>query len=88
MNRLKSLVTASLRWSWFGLLVLLAFGYLVAGLSNRPEQTVENQRSQPRPVDTGDDDSIAQAVTLVDQRWTDSLQKRRMQPVVTQTRAN
>lgn len=33
MSKLRHVTTASLRWSWFVLMVLLAFGYLVAGLS-------------------------------------------------------
>ena len=33
MSKLRDGATTSLRWSWFGLLVLLAFGYLVGGLS-------------------------------------------------------
>ena len=33
MSKLRHVTTASLRWSWFVLLVLVAFGYLVAGLS-------------------------------------------------------
>ena len=33
MSKLRNLATASFRWGWFVLLVLLVFGYLVAGLS-------------------------------------------------------
>ncbi len=35
MNQLKPKIYAAARWCWFGLLVLLAFGYLAAGLSDR-----------------------------------------------------
>lgn len=34
MNSVKRSVMAIVRWGWFGLLVLLAFGYLIAGLSD------------------------------------------------------
>ena len=40
MDNLKSAFAAFLRWSWFGLLVILAFGYLAAGLSNPPQKRV------------------------------------------------
>ena len=33
MSKLRKVATASFRWGWFVLLVLLAFGYMVAGLS-------------------------------------------------------
>jgi len=35
MSKLRKVVTASFRWGWFVLLVLLVFGYLVAGLSDK-----------------------------------------------------
>ena len=35
MSKFPKVAIASLRWSWFAVLVLLTFGYLVAGLSGR-----------------------------------------------------
>ena len=40
MSKLRHVATASLRWSWFVLLLLLAFGYLVAGLSGNRQSKV------------------------------------------------
>ncbi len=38
MSKLRRIARTTVRWSWFGLLVLLAFGYLAAGLSEGPQQ--------------------------------------------------
>ena len=40
MSKLRELATISLRWSWFGLLVLVAFGYLVGGLSGTRQSKI------------------------------------------------
>ena len=37
-NLIRSGLTRTIRWGWFGLLVLIAFGYLAAGLSNPEEE--------------------------------------------------
>ena len=40
MSKLRNLTTASLRWTWFVLLLSLAFGYLVAGLSGNRQPEI------------------------------------------------
>lgn len=49
-TRFKKFAATLVRWSWFGLLVLLAFGYLVAGLSN--PQSPLNQHSDSHLADS------------------------------------
>lgn len=44
MSKVKTCLNALIRWSWFGLLVLLAFGYLVSGLSRPHGETVPMAR--------------------------------------------
>ena len=41
MAGIRKFASSAVRWGWFGLLVLLAFGYLVAGLSRPPRQRTE-----------------------------------------------
>lgn len=82
MNKIKSALTALLRWGWFGLLVMLAFGYLAAGLSNPPQKRVERgaqPESPGEPSERQNDDSIAETISLLDQRWAESLQERGME---------
>jgi hypothetical protein len=90
MSKLKTVVSASLRLSWFGLLVILAFGYLAAGLSN-PRQTVVDQDSGPGRLGEGasaegrfslapDDPSLATAIGQIDQRWGESLDDLGIEP--------
>ena len=80
MSKLKTVVSAAVRWSWFALLLILAFGYLAAGLSNPPANEQQN-----RPAAQDDDGvaqsdpylsrdpSIDQAIEVIDQRWADTL---------------
>ena len=49
MSRLRKIASASLRWSWFFVLVLFAFGYLVAGLS---QQTTAGKSRNPAASET------------------------------------
>ncbi len=54
MARLKSTLTAAMRWSWFVLLVFLAFSYLVAGLSPPRSQSNRQLRdSQEQAASNG-----------------------------------
>ncbi len=87
MSKLNSAVFAFIRWSWFGLLVILAFGYLAAGLSNPPEARMEkdaelqaansqelgSQELGSQDTATGEQESIADVIDLLDKRWSDSL---------------
>ncbi len=74
MDKLKSMAGATLRWGWFGLLVLIAFGYLASGLSSPPQQHPQvvgnvapvNFAQQPPS-------SLDEAISLVDQGWAESL---------------
>ena len=56
MSKLRKVATASFRWGWFVLLVLLAFGYLVAGLSGnqllRIDFRLDSQTVVARQVDS------------------------------------
>ena len=62
MNKLRHIVTASLRWSWFVLLVLLAFGYLVAGLSgNRPPKNASSTDAEAIGSPVADPDPMSAA---------------------------
>jgi hypothetical protein len=68
MSRLKSCLNGLLRWCWFGLLVFLAFSYLVAGLSTTragkqeaAARNVSNASSLDRLAE--DDSSISDAKT-------------------------
>ena len=68
----KSKVSAALRWAWFGLLVLLAFGYLASGLSDRSAGSGEDSDLL---VDesSAEDPGLAAAVKKVDDAWKGSL---------------
>lgn len=82
MNKIKTAFSAFLRWGWFGLLVILAFGYLAAGLSNPPQKRVELHAQPEAPVDPKESQnkaSIAKTIQLIDERWAASLQERGMQ---------
>lgn len=81
MSKLRSIVSASLRWSWFGLLVLFAFGYLAAGLST-PPQTGDNPQADPadgqrvgpaRAAKQAEEPSLAETISAIDQQWSTSL---------------
>ncbi len=66
MSKIKSWFAAALRWGWFGLLVLVAFGYLASGLSeSRP--TEDNRLSEAC------EDDIAATIQAVDQQRLTSL---------------
>ncbi len=78
MDKLKSIARASVRWGWFGLLVLVAFGYLASGLSSQPEQrVVVDDLPRTNPVSDG---SMEQTLSLADRRWADSLAEQGMEP--------
>lgn len=80
MSKLKTAVSAALRWSWFALLVILAFGYLAAGLSNPPGKSIENRADDGDLANASPDDpSIDEAIRLIDQRWAESLQQRELE---------
>lgn len=57
MSKLRQIATASLRWCWVALLVLLVFGYLVAGLSdNRSVELISRADARTEaPPDVGSD---------------------------------
>jgi len=65
MPNAKSIFLNTLRWCWFALLVLIAFGYLVSGLSE------PSSDDEARPRISNDD--IAATVNLVDQHRLASL---------------
>jgi hypothetical protein len=91
MNRLKQLASRTARWTWFGLLVLLAFGYLAAGLSQRPQASVQRAATETvtEPATQtvaeaatleGAHDEIASAVARVDAQWRRVLNDRGLRP--------
>lgn len=79
MIRLPKVVIASLRWSWFALLVLLTFGYLVAGLSgSRQRLTGVASDSKPVapksvPIVNKNGPSILSSVQKVNTDWNQTL---------------
>ena len=75
MSKLKTVVSAALRWSWFALLLVLAFGYLAAGLSNPPEKSVADPTAGGGPdrLARQNSASIDRAIATIDQRWAESL---------------
>lgn len=82
MNKIKTAFSAFLRWGWFGLLVMLAFGYLAAGLSNPPQKRVElnaNPKTSVDPKESEYQASIAKTIDLIDRRWAESLEERGLQ---------
>ncbi|NND99469.1 MAG: DUF1553 domain-containing protein [Pirellulaceae bacterium] len=60
MGQLKSSIGGALRWGWFGFLLLLAFSYLVAGLST----TDKTNSSASRFASTSDSDPDVSVVDL------------------------
>ena len=78
METLKKIVRAGLRWGWFGLLVMLAFGYLASGLSS-PRSAGESVVSSGAGSDRGaalpkaDVDEVFSVVSRIDERWSDAL---------------
>ncbi|TWU31763.1 DUF1553 domain-containing protein [Novipirellula artificiosorum] len=66
MPRIKPVWTATLRWGWFVLLVLLAFGYLAAGLSQRSIQSTTE--SLPTVAPLGGLSAVENAIV---QSWND-----------------
>ncbi len=74
MARIRSLLSSAVRWGWFGLLVLVAFGYLVAGLS-QPARGPEVATSTPASVSN----SLASSLAELDQVWLDSLTKAQLE---------
>lgn len=83
MSKLKSAAVSLVHWGWFGLLVLLAFGYLVAGLSSKADRdrllARADLRSNPQQPDSrlshGVDRSTGQsAVSMVDYEWKAALE--------------
>lgn len=82
MNKIKTAVSSFLRWGWFGLLVILAFGYLAAGLSNPPQKRVQphQPQSEAAPAEAAEQDSIANAIQEINELWSASLEERGMQP--------
>lgn len=84
MARLKAFASALVRWSWFGLLVLLAFGYLVAGLSNPGRNQIRAAASDSTEAnETSVSTSAASldaAIQRLDEHWSESLQQQGLEP--------
>ena len=84
MSKLKTVVSVALRWSWFALLLMLAFGYLAAGLSDPPAnrqvkaRIVEGQETSFAPAKH--DEPLDQAIKDVDKVWADSLAEKGLSP--------
>jgi hypothetical protein len=79
--RFKTFAAAAVRWSWFGLLVLLAFAYLVAGLSDPPRR-----QAGPSDVvaassvgDSSNGPSLPQTIAQVDASWSQALRANGLQ---------
>ncbi|WP_186775812.1 DUF1549 domain-containing protein [Rubripirellula tenax] len=71
-------MSSAVRWGWFGLLVLFAFGYLVAGLSQPTGNAPIPDPSNPDPskqsvADMSASDSLGSSRAELDQVWRDSL---------------
>ena len=73
--RFKTFAAAAVRWSWFGLLVLLAFAYLVAGLSDPPRRQARTSDAAvvSSVAEFGDADSLRKTIKQVDERWSQTL---------------
>lgn len=91
MSRLKSLFASAVRWGWFGLLVLLAFGYLVAGLSEPKPSRGRPEASSTSPISkkTADDapapsqsNELDSAIGELDQVWLHSLAESGFKPAL------
>lgn len=87
MNRLQSSARATLRWGWFLLLVMVAFGYLASGLSDLPARRVSVDLpkqptgvAQPANSTSAAETSFEETLATVDQRWAESLAREDMQP--------
>ncbi|MGI9473458.1 MAG: DUF1549 domain-containing protein [Rubripirellula sp.] len=87
MSKLKSAVVSCLRWGWFGLLVLFAFGYLAAGLSSKTDRQrlLSRTTGQPSSPDQALSDSgqpgakvglNQDVVKSVNERWLTALEAR------------
>ena len=59
MTDLKKSLFTTARWSWFGLLVLTAFGYLIAGLSDSADRLASDQPAESVPIRTASIDSAS-----------------------------
>ena len=66
MPRSRPFLGATIRWGWFAILVLAAFGYLASGLSNVSSNPNQSESSTPELVVSGQLKSI---VNKVDQQW-------------------
>ena len=87
MNELQSKAGAALRWGWFGFLVLLAFAYLVAGLSE-PKQEVPTPNTlnagtadgapQSTLVSSPDRDDLSASLKTIDDAWARSLETQKI----------
>lgn len=89
MSKLKTAVSAALRWSWFILLVMVAFGYLAAGLS-QPIQKFTDTETAPLPSadsditdPSADEANIEAAVALFDEQWQQTLKEEGLEPAET-----
>ena len=70
MPALRHIASKTLRWSWFVLLIMAAFGYLAAGLS-RPRQERLAEIPKPPPIT----DDFAEAQLSVQQAWLEGLEE-------------
>ncbi|MFK8112220.1 MAG: DUF1549 domain-containing protein [Rubripirellula sp.] len=71
MTKLKTAASTALRWSWFILLVMFAFGYLAAGLSNPIQRAGDVPELTPQS-----DETIDSALAALDERWQQSLDEK------------
>ena len=65
------------RWSWFGFLVLLAFGYLAAGLSRDRSEKRDEALARAPSLDL--EKSLESAVAIVDSSWKQSIQSQSLE---------
>lgn len=86
MNRLRRCFAAMLRWSWFGLLVMAAFAYLAAGLSE-PSKRLEDRDNEDAPPEPRGSHLVAEpyrelqpALEVIDGCWADTLAMQGLQP--------
>lgn len=75
MSKLRNVATTTLRWSWFGLLVLLAFGYLVGGLSGNRQSKLTSSSNVRTNVSYVVDSDPMSAVERMEESLRSSVQE-------------
>ncbi len=75
----KPKLMAAVRWGWFGLLILLAFGYLAAGLSDRSRRSADQPGPKPSRQSPDSVQPELSSVQVIDRAWRESLDARGLQ---------